>query len=406
MHEASVSIFHGLKVLDVASFVAAPAAATILADFGADVIKVEPPGSGDPHRQIGRLPNLPKAEQNYAWTLASRSKRGVAIDLSRIEGQQVLHRLVEQADVFITNFPLPVRKRLGIDWMQLAALNPRLVYASLTGYGEVGPEAGRPGFDVHAYWARSGLADLVRLSADTPPASPAFGMGDQPTAVILYGAIVTALYQREKTGKGGLVRTSLVASGVWTNGPSVQAVLCGGTIPRRLPREEARSALTQSYRCRDGRWIILSIVDELRDWPLLVKVLGLPHLLDDMRFATPADRQKNTQALLAMMDAAFADGDAEDWQRSLSASRLTAAVVARTEDALHDAQMLVAGALVRSDHVPASGLEVDSPFHIEGAVKTPPGRAPDLGEHTSDVLRAQGYAAEEIEALRAAGVIE
>lgn len=401
-----MSIFHGLKVLDVASYVAAPAAATILADYGAEVIKVEPPGSGDPYRQMSRLPNMPKAEQNYAWTLVSRSKRGIAIDLSHPDGQQVLYRLVAQADVFITNFPLRVRQKLRIDWERLSAINPRLIYASLTGYGEGGPEAERPGFDVHAYWARSGLADLVRHSAETPPASPALGMGDQPTAAILYGAIVTALYQRERTGKGGLVKTSLIASGVWANGPSVQAVLCGGTVPRRLPREQARSALTQSYRCRDGRWLILSLVDEQRDWPILATTLGLPHLLDDTRFTTTTDRQKNVQALLTILDARFADVDAGAWQMRLSEARLTAAIVARTEDALHDPQMVFAGALVRSEHVPASGMAVDSPFHIDAIAKTPPGRAPGVGEHTSEVLRDTGFAISEIEALRKAGVIQ
>lgn len=401
-----MSIFQGLRVLDVASFVAGPAAATILADFGADVLKVEPPGSGDPYRQITRLANLPQAQQNYAWTLASRSKRGIAIDLTRPEGQQLLYGLVAQADVFITNFPPRVRAKLGIDWERLAEINPRLVYASLTGYGETGPEADRPGFDVHAYWARSGLADLVRTSADTPPASPAFGMGDQPTAAILYGAIVTALYQREKTGRGGRVRTSLIASGVWANGPSVQAVLCGGMVPRRLPREQARSALTQSYRCRDGRWLILSIVDEQRDWPVLAQALGLPQLVDDPRFAGSAERQQNVQALLAALDAGFACADAADWQQRLADRRLTAAVVARTEDSVHDAQMRAAGALVRSAHVAATGLEVDSPFHVEGVVKTPPGRAPELGEHTTEVLRAQGLTPAQIAALRAAGVVQ
>lgn len=400
-----MSVFSGLRVLDVASFVAAPAAATILADFGADVIKVEPPVTGDPYRQIVRLPNLPKAEHNYAWTLAARSKRGIAIDLGTLDGRNVLHGLAERADVLITNYPPKVRQKLGLRYEDLSGMNPRLIYASLTGYGEVGPEADKPGFDAHAYWARSGMADLVRYSEDIPPASPTLGMGDQPTAAMFFGAIVTALYHRERTGHGSCVTTSLLASGVWSNGPTIQAALCGGTIPRRLPREACRSALTQCYRCGDGRWLVISLIDEVRDWPKLAEILGVTTLLGDPRFTTIEDRQRNVLALLEILDQRFATRAAQEWQACFNAERLTAAVIVRTEDAASDEQMLAAKALVASPHIPHSGLEVDSPFQISGIEKSKPRPAPSLGEHTDEVLLSHGFAPDRIAALRTARVI-
>ena len=220
-------IFEGLKVLDCASFIAAPAAATVLSDFGADVIKIEPPGSGDPYRNLPNLPGYPVSQHNFAWMLEARNKRSLALDLSKPDGQAVLHRLAADADVFITNYPPAVCERLGITHAHLAPHNERLIYASFTGYGEKGEEANKPGFDSNAYWARSGLMDLVRADIDTTPARSIAGMGDHPCAMAFYGAIVTALYKRERTGKGSHVASNLMANGVWAASVLAQAKLCG-----------------------------------------------------------------------------------------------------------------------------------------------------------------------------------
>src|SRR5262249_11975849 len=193
----------------------ARAAATSLSDVGADVIKIERPGAGDPYRTLPNLPGYPASEHNFAWLLEARNKKSLALDLSRAEGQAVLHRLAEQADVFITNYPPAVRERLGITHDPLAPKNERLIYASFTRYGEKGEEANKPGFDSNAYWARSGLMDLVRADLDTTPARSIAGMGDHPCAMAFYGAIVTALYKRERTGKGSHVSSNLMANGVW-----------------------------------------------------------------------------------------------------------------------------------------------------------------------------------------------
>ena len=208
-------LFSGLKVIDCASWIAGPAAATILSDFGADVIKIEPPEAGDPWRHS---PPVPGKTTDYYWQLTGRNKRSLAIDLKHEAGLAVLYRLVKSADVFITNFPLPVRERLKIAASDLLELNPRLVYGSMSAYGEAGEEAGRQGFDATAYWARTGLMDMVRATAETDPARSMPGMGDHPTATGLYAAIVTALYRREKTGRGGVAQSSLLQNGLWANG--------------------------------------------------------------------------------------------------------------------------------------------------------------------------------------------
>src|ERR1700758_631417 len=240
-------LFSDLKVIDCASWIAGPAAATMLSDFGADVIKIEPPGAGDPWRASQPIPG--KTIDAY-WQLTSRNKRSLALDLKHPDGQAVLHRLAASADVFITNFPLPVRDRLRMAPDDLTPLNPRLIYASFTAYGEEGDEAAKTGFDSTAYWARTGLMDMVRADADTPPVRSMPGMGDHPSATALYAAIVTALYRRGKNRQGGVVRSSLLQNGVWANACAIQTRLFGEDVKLRPRREGAPNALANHYRAR------------------------------------------------------------------------------------------------------------------------------------------------------------
>src|SRR6195952_1900622 len=310
-------IFEGLKVLDFASFIAAPAAATVLSDFGADVIKIEPPGSGDPYRNLPNLPGYPVSPHNYAWMLESRNKKSLALDLGKPEGQAVLRRLAGSADVFITNFPPAVRGRLGITYEELKPLNDRLIYASFTGYGEKGEEANKPGFDSNAYWARSGLMDLVRADLDTTPARSVAGMGDHPCAMAFYGAIVTALYKRERTGKGSHVSSNLMANGVWAASVLAQAKLCGATFGERRPREQALNAVTNHYQCKDGRWIILSLLNEEKQFPVFCKVVAREDLLADPRFETKIARHRHSHDLIAVLDKIFVTKPLSEWRTLL-----------------------------------------------------------------------------------------
>src|SRR6201992_2208450 len=222
------NIYSRLKVGAFASFIAGPSAAVILSDFGADVIKVESP-SGDLWRIGHKIPPQPQAQDAYPWHLANRNKRGVTLDLKSPSAQQVLEKLAKWADVFIVNTPHPARQKLKLEYDDVAKWNPRLIYADLTGFGEKGPDASLPGFDLTAFWARSGVLFMTR-DAGEPPTWPVAGSGDNATAVAVYSAIVTALYRRERTGKGSYVTTSLLAAGVWSASVFIQAALCGGNF--------------------------------------------------------------------------------------------------------------------------------------------------------------------------------
>lgn len=393
-------IFNGLKVVDCASWIAGPAAATILSDFGADVIKLEPPGAGDPWRAAVPVPG--KAT-DYWWQLTSRNKRSLAIDLKRADGLAVLNRLIASSDVFITNFPLPVRERLKIAAADLLAINPRLIYGSISAYGEAGAEAARTGFDATAYWARTGLMDMVRATADTDPARSMPGMGDHPTATALYAAIVTALYRRERTGRGGVAQTSLLQNGLWANACFVQNRLFGEHVVPRPPRAQTPSALANHYRCRDGRWFLMALHNEARQLGSLLAAIGASHLVDDPRFATQAARRENAMALTVILDGIFARRDMLEWRSILEAAGVTFGAVYTVDEAADDRQSREIGALV--PFADGNGLTVSSPFHLDDATKVAPARAPVVGQHSEMVLRDAGYSTEEIAKLKGLGVL-
>ena len=396
----SDTLFSGLKVIDCASWIAGPAAATILSDFGADVIKIEPPGVGDPWR--GRGPN-PNAPTDYYWQLTSRNKRSLAIDLKHDEGRAALHKLASGADVFVTNFPLPVRERLGLAHTQLLPLNPRLIYASFTAYGEHGEEAAKTGFDSTAYWARTGLMDMVRAYDDYEPARSMPGMGDHPSATGLYAAIVTALYRREKTGRGGLVQSSLLQNGLWANGCAVQTRLFGDQVPHRPTRLEVPNALANHYRSGDNRWFIMALYNEQRQLRGFLSAIGRENLADDPRFATDAARKKNAGALVGVLDEVFATRTLAEWRTILDGVGVTFGIVGKVDEVMDDAQMVHAGALV--PFADGKGLTVSAPFHLDGTDKVAPRRAPGIGQHNDAVLAEAGYSANDIGRLRSLGVL-
>src|SRR4030081_178559 len=396
-------IFEGLKVLDCASFIAAPAAATVLSDFGAKVIKIEPPGHGDPYRTLRNLPGYPHSPHNFAWMLEPPTKRSLPLDLSKPEAQAVLYRLVAEADVFITNFPPAVRGRLGVTYAELAPLNERLIYASFTGYGEKGEEANKPGFDRTADWARSGLMDLVRADADTTPARSVAGMGDHPCAMALYGAIVTALYKRERTGKGSHVSSNLMANGIWANGILAQAKLCGAKFGERRPRERALNAVTNHYQCKDGRWLILSLLNEDRQWPTLARCLGREDLVTDARFETKKERHARSVELIKIFDETFATRDLAEWRKILDGNGLVFGVVGILDDIPNDKQMIENEVLVPFEN--DTMLTINSPIWVEGSRKVRPRKPPGLGEHSDEILRNAGYDEAAIRTLRASGAV-
>ena len=304
----------------------------------------------------------------------------------------MLYRLCETADVFITNMPLGPRERLRIRYEDIAPLNEKLIYASVSAYGESGPEADRPGFDSTALWARSGMMDLIKPSPESPPARSLPGMGDHPTAVSLFGGIMLALYRRMSTGKGGMVSTSLMANGAWGNAVSIQAVLSGGEVAHRPSRENAMSAVNNFYQSKDERWFHLIMITGQARFPELVAALGRPEIAEDPRFATAESRTDNAKALIAELDIAFNRLTAEEVRAALNGAGFTFGETHRITDVLTDEQMRASGAL-RANNDPRGGadLVVDTPIFVEGEAKSEPVMAPALGQHTDEVLRAAGY---------------
>lgn len=391
----------GLKVLDVSSFIAAPAAAVVLGDYGADVIKVEQPGEGDPHRVNIGLTNFPKAAVNYPWHLDARNKRSIALDLKSPDGRAALDRLIVQADVLITNYPFPVRTRLKLTYEDVQARNERLIYASFSGYGESGPDKDQIGFDSNGFFARTGILDSARYEGQ-PPAFSLPAAGDRPSAMALLSGILIALLDRERTGRGTHVSSSLLANGLWANGVHAQAALVGGFLPPRPPRSQPRSGVANLYETRDRRWMQLSIVREDKMWSAFCRAIERPELEHDPRFIDTPIRRSNAAALTQILDGVFGTRDWADWHRILMTANIPHAPIARAEDIPHDEQAIAAGAIVESDN-PEMPRTIAAPFQIGGIAARKAGPGPMLGQHTSEILLEAGLSLAEIAALRSSG---
>src|SRR6266705_108740 len=399
---ASDNIFSGLKVVDLASFIAGPSAAVILSDFGADVIKVEPP-TGDLWRHAHKIPPQPQADDAYPWHLANRNKRGMTLDLKSPSAQQVLERLVKWADVLIVNTPHPARKKLKLEYEDVVGWNPRLIYADLTGFGDKGPDADLPGFDITSYWARSGLLSMTR-DAGAPPAWPVAGSGDNATAVGLYSAIVTALYRRERTGKGSYVTTSLLAEGVWSASVSIQSALCDARFFGLHDRKNPANAAMNVYRAKDDTWFVLIVTpDKLA---AVAKALGRTDILTDPRFADPAKLTANMPQLTAILDEVFSAQPMAHWYEVFSGVHVTFGAVRGPEEVINDPQLRLNDIIVPLEGAGGKLTStISSPINVHGVTKVPAKRAPELGQHAEEILKELGFSATEIDSLRASGAI-
>jgi len=396
------SVFSGLKVVDFASFIAGPGAATILSDFGAEVVKVEPP-TGDPWRNGHKLPPQPQAKDPYQWHLANRNKRGITLDLKAPSARPVLERLVKWADVLIVNTPHPARKKLKLEYDDVVQWNQRLIYADLTGFGEKGPDADLPGFDITAYWARSGLLSMTR-DAGAPPTWPVGGSGDNATAVGLYSAIVTALYRRERTGKGSYVTTSLLAEGVWSASVSIQAALCEAKFFGLHDRTHPANAALNVYRASDGVWFVLLIMPD--KVAAVAKAIGRADLLKDPRFSDPAKLAANMPQLTAILDEIFSAQPMAHWYEVFNGVHVTFGAVRGPQEVIDDPQLRLNEIVVPLEGAGGKLTStISSPIQVHGIAKVPARRAPDIGEHNDEVLRQLGFDAAEIDGLRASGAI-
>ena len=386
-----------ITVIDCASYIAGPAAATIMSDFGARVIKIESPDIGDSYRSLLRLPGLPESDENYPWILTSRNKESLALDLKFKEAHVILHKLIKKADIFITNYPFPIRAKLKINSEDILEENKKLIYASLSPYGEKGEEKDKTGYDATAWWARSGLMHAVRNNSNSEPSSSTPGMGDHPTASALFGAIMMALYKREITGEGSEVSSSLMANGLWSNGIYNQAALCGANFVENTGRG-TKGALAEKYKCKDGRWFILVMLNEEREWPLLLKCLKREDVNDDKRFNTRESRAKNSLELMKILDEEFLSKDWGQLKELFEKSGVTFGSISEPYDHIND-QQISDNEFFTKFTDKEDLLTVDSPIFMKDEKKRKPQTAPEIGEHTRQILEELNYDEKEIDKL-------
>jgi crotonobetainyl-CoA:carnitine CoA-transferase CaiB-like acyl-CoA transferase len=395
-------LFEGLKVLDVGSWIAGPVSTTMLADRGAEVLKIEVPVAGDGYRNYAILPFTPIADTNYTWAMDARNKRSLALNLKSEEGMVILHQLIRDCDVYVTNQPLPLRRTLNLNYEDIRHLNESMIYASLTPYGEEGPDSDNEAFDLVAYWNRSGLMDNMRHPGDEPvQALP--GMGDHPTAVALYASIVTALLQRERTGKGSKVHTSLLANGLWSASCLAQAKLAGADMtPYNMRRLTA--AL---YETSDNRWIQLTMIRTDEDFDRLLVGLEAFEILADERFATLESRILNAEDLTLILREKFRSKTSDEWIKILKGEHgLLVEPVTQFGDLLNDEHLTINRMVTKP--VDDIGIDqvINDPVNVDGVARVGVLKAPDIGEHTDDVLTELGYDSDAISTLKQDGIVE
>lgn len=391
-----------LKVLDLGSYVAGPATATALSDFGADVVKVEPL-TGDPYRTLlgGVLAEYP----NFFWDQDSRNKRSLAIDFTTTEGRDAIERLIRRADVVITNYRPELLERLKFTYADVRELNETVIYGQVNSYGLKGPDANRTGFDATAWWARSGLMDHVRRPL-SPHAISAPGMGDHPTSMALFGGIMAALYRRERTGEGAHVHTSLLANGAWAHSMMMQGAIVGFDYSDRRDTGETRATpLATVYETRDGRTILLSILNHAKEWPKFAAALGHPEWAQDARFQGQVARFEHREELHALIATAFLGNDSDVWCEKLDRAGITYSLAQRMSEVIADEQLHANDILTEVE--PGShfyAYTVASPIWVADTEKRQPRLAPNIGQHTQEILTEIGFSAEEREQMIERGI--
>ena len=385
-----MTLLDGIRVVELGMWVAGPGAGGVLADWGAEVIKVESP-EGDPMRRLFALLAGHGQPESPPFDLDNRGKKSVVLDLRSAAGRDDLRATIATADVFLTNLRPDAVARLELDPPALLDANPRLVYAGVTGYGRSGPDADRAGYDVGAFWARSGVAHTLVPPGEPPPPIRS-GFGDHVTGLTTVAGICAALVARQKTGRGQLVDTSLLRTGIYCMGWDIGIQLRFDKLAPTVARTEYPNPVASCYEAGDGRWFWLLGIEADRHWPPLVEAIDHPDWADDDRFATSRDRRKNAQPLIERLDALFATEDRDHWTARFDDHDVWWAPINTIADVVEDPQAVAAGAFV---DVPASEASpshraVASPVSFSDADVTPRVGAPALGQHTDEVLRSVG----------------
>ena len=400
-------MLEGLKVIEMATYVAAPAAGAMLRDWGADVTKVEPL-NGCPMRRFfeGMKSNVP-IEGNPIFTLDNRGKKGITINTSDKKGADIVRKMIKDADVFLTNVRPQSLESAKLDHKTLMKINPRLIYCSLTGYGLEGEEKNKPGFDIAAYWSRSGMAHLTQRKGEEPlPIRTA--SGDHITAISTVSGILAALYERGNTGLGKLVETSLVRTGIYSIGSDMALQLKFGRVPSTKNRDQQINPLFNFFKTKDDRWICLSPrAGGNYDMPKVVRAIGKEEWLNNDKFNSNQARRENASEFIKEMDKAFSKHTLSEWGNKLDAEDLVWSPVQNLKEVSIDPQAIASGAFseVEDQDCSESYKTVSSPVRFHNSDDGPKGPAPKLGQDNFKVLNELGIGSDEINSLIDEGVV-
>jgi crotonobetainyl-CoA:carnitine CoA-transferase CaiB-like acyl-CoA transferase len=396
----------GIRVIEIGRFAAGPACATVLADWGAEVIKIEPPG-GDPARGRGVIERGGAPRVNPRFEVHNRSRQSIVLDLRVPAGRDTADRLLAGADVLVTNLSPAALRRLDLDAVTLRSRHPHLIVAQVSGYDPGTPRADERSYDHGAYWSYSGAASLFAAPDGQPP-QPAGGFGDRAAGSVLAGAVAAALFDRQRTGTGSHVSTSLLSTGMWLMASDVSDILATGRANRSGDRRHASVPTVNCFRTLDARWLWLQVMEPELDWERLVAALGAPWLDEDPRFQDGdlARLRANCEALTELLDEVFRARPLAEWASRLAAHRIIWAPVRSLEEAVSDCAEQSSSSIASfDDEFGRRHVSVNSPVLFNGATPRQPSRAPGAGENTAGVLASAGLTENDIAELRQSGAL-
>lgn len=394
----------GIKVVEVSTWVAGPSCGVWLAEWGAEVIRIEPI-EGDAVRGFTQTGVLPIGGFNILWEMWNRSKKAIAVDLKTEEGQDIVHKLVKEADVFLSNLRPNTLQRIRLDYETLEKLNSRLIYASILGYGSKGPGTEWPAFDDLAFWARSGVGTTLG-EPDGSYVNLKGVIGDHTTGMTMLAGITMALLQRQQTGSGQYVETSLLACGLWTAGLDVQIALNYGISRPKYFRKEAANPFVNNYRCKDGKWIVFDMAQSQRFWPIFCKAVKRDDLIDDPKYNSMSKRTENRVELIKVIDEIISAKSQQEWDIVFHENDLIFGLVQTPDQVIKDACVIENDYIVEYEHFSQGKIKgINCPFQLGKTQSRIKGGAPEFSQNTEEILLGLGYTWEDISGLKDGKVI-